>query len=99
MTTGESAQDSREVVAETRPIEARRSSSESLTLLHPAVKVLLDGIAAKIQSFLAYVDHHNREARQGRALRYSRSHGSRSHHGNVDHPDLLTAQPPSARHN
>jgi hypothetical protein len=69
------------------------------TLLHPAVQVLLYGIAAKIQSFLAYVDHHNREARKGRALCYSRSHGSRSHHGNIDHPDLLTTQLPSARHN
>src|SRR5919106_2759984 len=28
------------------------------TFLHPALQVLLDGIAAKIQSFLTYVDHH-----------------------------------------
>jgi hypothetical protein len=56
-------------------------------------------MAAKIQSFLAYIDHHNREARKGRALCYSRSHGSGSHHGNIDHPDLLTTQLPSARHN
>src|SRR5919107_584007 len=68
------------------------------TLLYAALQVLLDSIAAKIQSFLAYVDHYNREARKGRALCYSRSHGSRSYHGNIDHPELLTTQLPSARH-